>query len=269
MKKLMSNAEYHAHEAIGSTTLKKIAAKSVLHAMSEEFSQTPAMVLGSAAHAAILEPETFDAEFAIAPKVDRRTKVGKEAWADFVAASEGKTVLTEEQARAVAGIKAAVLEHPIAREMITGGEAECSYFAKCPETGLLLKCRPDYKKNGALIDLKTCADASMDGFTRACINLLYQVQAAFYLDVHNLSDESEKVKDFYFLAVESSDPHAVNTFKMGEVEINLGRELYKRALRELAEYRKDESKIRSFGYSNEIKEIQFPTWALEQMEVLA
>lgn len=268
MKKLMSNADYHAHEAIGSTTLKKIASKSVLHAMSEEFNQTPAMVLGSAVHAAILEPETFNSEYAVAPKVDRRTKIGKETWAAFVLASEGKTVLTEEQNENVSGIKSSILSHSIANSMITGGEAEYSYFSRCPITGLELKCRPDYVKSGALIDLKTCADASTDGFTRACINLGYAIQAAFYLDVYNAAT-GENLEDFYFLAVETSKPYAVNTFKMGEVEIKLGRHLYTQALSDLAEFRKDTTRIREFGYANIIKEIQFPLWALEKMEASA
>lgn len=267
MKKLMSNKDYHAHEAKGSTTFKKIALTTLLHAMSEEVKETEALQLGSAVHAAILEPETFDAEFAFAPKVDKRTKAGKEEWAKFADENAGKTILKQEHRDVINGIVRSLNSHEIAKGMLSGGEAEYSYFVKDEETGVELKCRPDYVNHGALIDLKTCQDASEAGFTKACINFGYHIQAAFYLDVYNKANGTD-LTEFFFVAVETKPPFAINTFKMGEVEIQLGREMYKKALKEYAEFKKDEKQeLSKFGYIKRVNEINFPLWALERHEV--
>lgn len=266
MKKLMTNTAYHADPAIGSTLLKKIAQKSILHAIKEERRESDALNLGSAIHCAVLEPEKFPSEFLVMPKVDGRTKEGKAIKADYekISTEKNMTILNEEQDEQIKGMVQAIRAHEIANGMLTGGEAEYSYFAKDPVTGLMLKTRPDYKNKGALIDLKTCQDASKDGFIKACINFGYHIQAAFYLDVHNLAT-GENLTEFFFVAVESSAPYAVATYKMGEVEINLGREQYKKALKQLAEYKKDESKILAFGYEHKILEVNFPLWALEKL----
>lgn len=264
MKKLMNNNEYHSHEAIGSSILKKIAQKSLLHAIKEERKESDALNLGSAIHCAILEPEKFNQEFLVMPKIDGRTKEGKALKAEFEIKAQGKTLLTEDQLEQVKGMLSSIHAHEIARGMLTGGEAEYAYFAKDLATGLMLKTKPDYKNAGALIDLKTCQDASREGFIRACITFNYALQAAFYLDVYNLAT-GENLTEFFFVAVESSAPYAVATYKMGEVEINVGREQYKKALRQLAEFKKDETKILDYGYEKKIIEIQFPIWALEKL----
>lgn len=271
MKKLESNEVYHANEAVGSSTLKSIAKSSVLHAINQEFKATDSLLIGSAAHAAILEPETFDSQFAVAPKVDKRTKLGKETWNLFMEEAGDKQLLNEDQMAIVEGIKAATMSHPIARGMLTGGEAEYSYYSKCPETGLELKCRPDYVNQGALIDLKTTLDASLEGFTRQAGNLYYHLQAAYYLDVYNAANGTN-VNEFFFVAVENKAPFGVSIWKVGHVEIEAGRAEYKAALRKYAKYMNDKSvnesfNIQSHGYPQEIKELVLPLYVLNRSEI--
>jgi hypothetical protein len=265
MKKLENSKIYH--EVIdhkGSSFFKKIALKSLLHALKEEVEQSPAMALGSAVHCAILEPEKFSSEYAVAPKVDRRTKEGKEIFAAFEADSNGKTILTADQMETIEGMKTSVLSHEIALGMLTGGEAEYSYYVTDSETGIGLKCRPDFFNKGALIDLKTCRDASVEGFTGACFNMGYFIQAAFYLDVFNAANGT-KLEEFYFVAVENTAPFAVNTFKMGEAEIAFGREQYKKALKQYADYLKQPERLQDFGYKKQINEIAFRPYMFEKM----
>jgi len=38
--------------------------------------------------------EAYAAAFAVAPEIDRRTTIGRGIWADFLAVSAGRTVLT-------------------------------------------------------------------------------------------------------------------------------------------------------------------------------
>lgn len=265
MKKLESAKIYHANDEFkGSSFFKKISLTTLLHALKQEVEQSPAMALGSALHAAVLEPEKFSSEFAVAPKVDRRTKEGKAAFEAFENDSKEKTILTADQMEAVEGMKASILSHEIASAMLTGGEAEYSYYTTEAETGIGLKCRPDYYNKNALIDVKTCRDASVAGFTSACFNLGYFLQAAFYLDVFNAVNGTS-IEEFYFVAVESAAPYAVNTFKMGEAEIAFGRELYKKALKQYAEYLNDPTKLKDFGYKKQINEIAFKPYMFERM----
>jgi hypothetical protein len=264
MKKIESNEQYHSNQAIGSTLLKKIASKSVLHALTEERSETPALILGSAIHCAVLEPEKFNSQYAVSPKFDRRTKEGKVLAEAFELAAMGKTCLTEDQLEITKGVVESIKGHKIANGMLTGGEAEYSYYATDSVTGLELKCKPDFYNMNALIDLKTCQDASVDGFARACANFGYHLQAAYYLDVFNLANGTE-LKEFYFVAVETSKPFAVNTFLMGEAEIELGRYQYKKALKQYAEYLKSPESLINYGYELKINEIVFPMWAFEKM----
>ena len=44
---------------------------------------SPAMALGSLVHAMLLEPDTVDDKFKVAPTADKRTKAGKETWEKF------------------------------------------------------------------------------------------------------------------------------------------------------------------------------------------
>jgi len=261
MRQLMSNADYHSHDAIGSTLLKKIAAKTLLHAVTEEFKGSDAMRIGSALHCKVLEPENFKRDFAILPECNRRTKEGKAIYNAFVETSGDKTILKDEQMTAVNLMSKSIMQHEIASGMLTGGEAEYSYFVE--RDGIALKTRPDYVNGDSIIDIKTCQDASADGFTRACIKFMYHLQAAFYLDVYNMAT-GKNIQDFYIVAVESSPPYAVNTFKMGEVEIDIGRGQYLAALKQYAEYLVKGS-VLEYGYEKEITEIAYPIWALEKM----
>ncbi|MGB1290509.1 MAG: PD-(D/E)XK nuclease-like domain-containing protein [Pseudoalteromonas sp.] len=236
--------------------------------MNQEFIQTPAMVLGSAVHTAILEPESFSSEYVVAPKCDRRTKAGKEIWANFTESAGNKTVLAEWEYEVTSQMKNAVLSHPMANKMLTGGESEYSYFTEFE--GVEVKCRPDYLKNGCLIDLKTTADASYEGFAKQMGNLAYHLQAAFYVDVFNKATGSE-IKDFYFVAVENKKPYAVAVYRLDEPQIEAGRLHYQIALEKYRSFLAQEKELgekkalQNHGYSNEILDIQIPYWFLDKI----
>lgn len=273
MKKLESAKVYHSKEntAIGSTILKKISGATLLHALSETQEVTDPMIMGSALHAAILEPETFEREFTVAPKCDRRTKEGKATWEAFCVEAGDKTVIKEEQMELIQGMKDAVLSHPVARAMLSGGEAEYSYYSIDPVTGEERKCRPDYKKAGALIDLKSTSDASFEAFAKQIINLGYDIQAAHYLDTHNESEKDQApLEDFFFIAVENSYPHAVAVYRLPGQYIQAGREKAAKALKALSDFKKsgasveDLTTLRNYGYTTDILDIEIPFYLLKQ-----
>ena len=75
-----SPAEYTDAKGIRSSLLKQILITPAHYqfALQHPKETTAAMSLGTALHAALLEPAAFDAAFAVVPKVDRRTRDGKD-----------------------------------------------------------------------------------------------------------------------------------------------------------------------------------------------
>ena len=284
-KILETNNNYHSNLAVGSTTLKKIHAKTILHAFSEEFKQSDAMILGSAIHCAILEPERLNIDFAIvppsAPKKPTIAQVNAKKpspdtvdaihwWNHFKAQTANKTILDMSDFEDVHAIKRAVMDHPDASVMLTGGEAEYSYYSTDKEFKIAKKCRPDYVKNGALIDLKTTQDASYEGFARQIGNLGYHLQAAYYVDVYNES-QGTNLNEFFFVAVETKAPYAVAIYRLDEAQLEAGRASYRKALAKLADFYarggdpKEKNTLKGFGYPRGIIDIQVPFYMLNKI----
>jgi hypothetical protein len=273
MRRIESNNEYHSNSIKGSSFYKKANQKTLLHALTEKVDEDKkSLIVGGALHCAIFEPERFAQEYVVSPKFDRRTKEGKAAAEAFEMASEGKIVLETEWMNDIKSMKDAVLTHPIAYEMLTGGEAEYSYYAQDPETGVEMKCRPDYHNGGALIDLKSSMDASYEGFARQIGNLGYHIQAAFYLDTFNQSQETN-YKEFFFVVVENKAPFAVAVYRLDETQIEAGRVAYKRIMKKYKEFldsgaNLDDSKsLKPFGYPMEIIDIQVPFYLLDKITI--
>ena len=245
-------AEYQARPGMSRSTLWRVL-RSPMHAMfAKQNPQEPTgpMQLGSATHTLTLEPHLFDREFVVAD-VDRRTKVGKETAAMYAGA--GLTLLKPDQFAQVRGMAEAVRAHPTASALLSTGEAELSVFWTDEATGVPCKCRPDWtREDRIIVDLKSCQDASPEGFQRAAWSSGYQMQAAFYLD-------AMKGKSFVFIAVESEPPHAVAVYVADDDFLFLGRSQYQQALKRVAEC--SQTGVWP-GYSDEIMTLSPPKWAL-------
>lgn len=263
----MDILEYHAHPAISKSHLDAIN-QSPLHYWSRYLDPnrrpsipTPAMVFGSAVHAAILEPKLFASQYVQAPDLPKTTKAGKEAWA--AAAAPGVKLLKTDEWHQIEGIRKAIQEHPMAQKVLTAkGRTEESFFVEDAATGLQLKCRPDHlTDSGWAIDLKTTTDASLLSFQKSIANFRYHVQAAHYMRVLELST-GQKPKGFIFVAVEKSWPHAIQVFRCTDTLIDQGASEVARNLEQLREsfnLYKEESQWPS--YSNQMVEINLPPWA--------
>jgi hypothetical protein len=82
---------YHARPELGSTALREILRSPLHYYVAYEApegervvrTETTALRVGTLVHAAALEPERWASDFVCAPDVNRSTKAGKEAWAEF------------------------------------------------------------------------------------------------------------------------------------------------------------------------------------------
>lgn len=224
----MPNEIYHQNPGLSKSSL-DLVHKSINHLLSREIvrKETPAMALGTAAHSAVLEPETWPAEFCRGPEVDRRNKKWKEAAKE--AKDNGQMILPPGDFDKVDHIAAAVhgVDDPVIKAIKEGkGIAEGSLFVTDPVSGALIKCRPDYMLplDRICFDLKTTKDASASEFARSCGSFRYDVQAALYSDC--LSWEFDGDWQFIFGAVESSPPFNTAIYTLSDRDIEIGREIY-------------------------------------------
>lgn len=217
---VQTNEEYHSGPGISKSHLDAINGASPLHYWHkylnpdrEPEEPTPAKILGTAIHTAILEPDLVASTMIESPLFDRRTKVGKAEWEAFSAEHQGKIILSAEDYDSVIKIRDAVHRHPVAAGLLRGGRAEQSFYAIEPETGELIKCRTDYMHDsGAMIvDVKSTEDASPVEFGKSSANYRYTVQPAWY---HRVLDAAfgEHPQDWVFLAVEKKPPHAIGIY---------------------------------------------------------
>jgi len=204
----LPNEEYHNKDVyphISSSDIKEIEKTSLLHwAIKSELPRkkpTPAMVMGSAIHAMISEPEK---ELFVRGLPDRRKR---SEWAKLEEAAEkkGQTVLTESEYDEAKRISDKAVETcPVLKNALSLDDllVEASIFTKCPHSDMLLKIRPDMMSMNlrTMWDIKTTTDVTPDGFAREMRRWGYPTQAAFYL--HAAAAAGIDIDHFIFLAVD-------------------------------------------------------------------
>ncbi len=255
----LSNAAYHALDAVGKSDLDKIA-RSQAHWKYAVREETAAMRIGSAVHCAVLEPDRFAAEYVVAPDCDKRTKAGKEQFAEFEATHEGKSILSADDANLCFDLQAQVRHHPRAGQFLASGQPEVSALWKDEEFGVRCRARFDWlTPDGWLIDLKTTQDASAGAFARSCASFRYHVQAAWYLDAYHQATGGDLPMGFLFIAVEKAAPYGIALYELDFEAVEIGRQL---ARRDLARY----ANAREFdvwpGYPEQIQPLSLPRWAM-------
>ena len=144
--------------------------------------ENDSLVFGNLVHCLVLEPHLLDDRYVVAPKVDRRTKEGKETWAKFLERSEGKQVIDAEsyddaiacaqalnnhaEFNAIMGQSDKVIENPIEFEYC-GVEMKAKLDIVIPSMRLI-------------VDVKTTRDASYEKFRWSALDYGYDRQAAIY-----------------------------------------------------------------------------------------
>lgn len=137
------------------------------------------MALGSMVHCLILQPDEFSNQFAVTPNLDRRTSEGKAKYAEFVAQSEGKTVVYEDDLQLANEITNRVLSN----DSIKAYLKECHAFEaefRLDLQGLPVRGFIDGLSHKFSIEIKTTSDANPESFMRDFWNRKYYLQAGIY-----------------------------------------------------------------------------------------
>jgi len=241
--------EYFAIDAVSCSLLKRMDCPAKAH-----ISKPPsaAMDLGTVVHALVLEP---DADLiAVAPEINRRTKAGKEEWAEFQKANSGKLILDQATFEQACCMRDSVLAHAAASGLLRDGKPEQSVFWNDEHTAEPCKARIDWLRNdNVIVDLKTARCAAPGAFAKACADLKYHWQDAFYTD-------AVEAPAFFFVVVESEEPYLTEVYQLTDDARELGRACYRQALDEYHACKMFDSWP---GYNGEdkITMLDLPAWA--------
>jgi hypothetical protein len=210
----MSHPDYLALPRLSSSVIRRmtVSPQKARYDMDNPRDATPAMMLGTATHAAILEPEAFAQRHPVSPKFDRRKKDDKIAAEAFESAHP--QAISQDAHDAIVGMRGALEKHSIASQLLSNKRCtELSVLWSDPLLRVECKARFDLITNdGKIVDIKTTSDASHEGFSRTIRNLQYDLQAQYYMMGASKFSNVEPTC-FMWIAVESAPPHGVTVHR--------------------------------------------------------
>jgi hypothetical protein len=183
---------------------------------------SPAMNLGSLVHAMVLEPHIVERRWVVVPKIDRRTKAGRELYESYVSDNSSKYIVMEHEFEVASAMRDAVMSHPhaggLVENVIAHGSAEKEFYWT-DSRGIERKAKVDglvMNDEGCdfVLDLKTTADASPHAFKRSIAKYCYGTQMAYYCEaakpIHNRA---------MIIAVANTPPFGVGLYRFDSVAI--------------------------------------------------
>lgn len=260
------NEEYHRRElgVVSKSALDQLHETPATYhhwVTSGAWERTPALAIGSALHAAVLEPERFASDWAIAPEFgDCRCKEPKAKRDFWRAQNVGKEWLDADDGAMVQGMAASVRAHPIVAALLGDCLCELTVAWVDPKTGLHCKVRPDGWHPGKriILDLKTTEDASAKAFAKSVANYRYHVQDALY--TAGVEANGVEVDRFIFVAVEKRAPYLVGCHYLDATSRDLGRIEMREDMDRMARCVRDGEWP---GYPV-LSEISLPKWAMRE-----
>jgi hypothetical protein len=216
----LSYEEYAVIPAWNCSLLKLASSRSPAHAWAAyrdpnapDTTDSSALIVGSALHCLLLEPDQFETRYVLPPtdaprrptekQLEQPTaKPGTKAyatwqhacgqenwWQAFDAEHDGKTFLSAKDHQMATDLHRTVLDHPALGPWFAPGpnpRNELTITWADPPTGAPCKARldavrlmPDHIR---ILDVKSALDASPGGFGRDAVKFGYLLQGAFYTD---------------------------------------------------------------------------------------
>ena len=264
----MSAEAYHAVPALSKSVLDALhrSPAHMLAYLREPHKDTPATIEGSLFHCLTMEPELFEARYAVVDG-NRQTKAVKEQVQ--AAEAEGKTVIRTEALDNAKAMAASVRAHPMAGALLRAATGfELSMFWELTIGGLTIPCKArldvvaDVPGFGlALADLKKTRDASPRGMARHVLDYRYHVQASWYRHGFNVAT-GRTSRQFMLICCEAEPPYPVGLYNISEAAQGLAHREVKADLELLAECIKNDNWP---GYPEEIQELDLPAWAYKEV----
>ena len=228
-----TEAEYRADPALNFHTLAAFHRdpKAWRDGYFDKVEETDAMRFGTALHAKILEPTTYDDKVAVfAPPVNPKTgecygsttNAYKDAAATFAASNAGKTIISAADADLIDALVDAVNFHPVAPSVLGRDfrltELSVKGVLTVNDVPVEIKGRIDAYTDAGLVDLKTTqtlADASgRDRFRYTVYDYHYLSQLAFYRLLLTEFCDVPATVPCWLIALEKSDPRRVGVYRV-------------------------------------------------------
>lgn len=221
---------------------------------------TAAMVMGSAFHKMILEPNTLQDEFIVKPEPVLLKDVGREKYDAYKRAIDeventSKIVIPFPMYQDLDAMRSTILKHEQAMQLINEARIEESFFWKDEHSGMLLKCRPDILHDNMIVDLKTCSDASPRAYQAEMVKYGYHIQGAMVRDGVE-AIEGRRINNVINICVETKYPHNMAIYIIDEYALDEGQAKYKNILLDLKNAI-GHNEFKDYG----IQTIGLPRWA--------
>lgn len=222
--------------------------ESALNPKRKPHEDTDALRFGRALHDALLLSERWQKPgfYHILPEgFDRRQtkaqaiQIGEASDAE----AEGKTLVKADDAILINAMVAEVRKNRVANLLLSNGEPEVTLAAPDPKLGAWRRCRPDWlpHKKRVLMDVKTAADASFEGFSRSIKEYRYDLAAAMQLDIVAELYGADPEREFVHLCIEKPTKYRhgqyipVALWRLPQEDVTRGHYLYRRAMNTFAE----------------------------------
>lgn len=261
----MTEKEYRTHPAISRSELWKMneSPEKFLWYKNHPIEPTPALLFGQLVHKMLLQPESFQTEFVVAPAVDRRTKAGKDEYAAFAETVGERTVVTTDDYNKALDMVTAVRMNPLANKLLAG-EKEVPFFWTDDDTGedckVRLDCLTEIDGTYYIVDYKSTTNADTETFSnKDIVKHGYFMQAGMYSEgvMHGLNLSYRP--QFVFIAQEKTEPYAVNVIAASNKVMLAGVDKFRELLGKYHQCR-----VLDFypGYNGmgEINEAYLPKW---------
>lgn len=224
----MPDSVYHSLPGISNSGLSMVARSPAHYAFRAQREPSRAMAIGSAFHAALLEPERFAVEWQIVRDVNDRRKA---EYKDAAKVYGGEKTLTDREGNSVEVMASSVASNKEAREILNAkGYAELSAFAIDPETKAPIRARYDWiTADGRVLDVKKTQDCRERAFQNSVYSYRYHCQEAMYSHVYELIT-GVQLESFSFLAIEEQPPCANIVWTLDALAKDIGRKEYRSAL---------------------------------------
>lgn len=271
----MSKIDYFDNPAMSQSKLKDLK-RSPKHFWTKHLAldrlpdaETDAMRFGKAVHSCLFEHQLFIRDYVVEPNVDKRTKDGKLAFAEFVATNVGKIFISADDMIAVKRIRDAILNKKTSRILLNNGLPEHELYWIDADTGVSCKAKLDYFiepceqfQSGLIIDVKTTVDAEPNGFAKSIYNLGYYNQMAFYCNAVKTIYQTPDYPAFIFIPVEKVAPFECSFLVGDEVMLDIG---LKENRKLLNLYNHCMQTGKWYGYEDKVQTISLPNWAMNKI----
>lgn len=264
----MSSKDYHAHPAVGSSTLKNYL-KFPTHAHAKDAIENPkeageALLRGSVVHTLCLEPDRIDLDYVIErEKLHDKTRLvknggSKELWDNMKKRADDMLIpiVDHKMWQQANGMADSIKAHPLWEEAGKNAQKEISVFAKLKNQSV--KARPDAVHNRVILDIKTCRFPLTDAkIMQVVASEKYHLSAAMYIEVCIAAGLDIDPERFVWVFVESFSPYLCRFFEAKPKMLEVGMEEFYYALNQHGQCKK--TKVWP-GYTKELTSIDLPDW---------